>query len=119
MLERPHEVELPVFAKWMEFLKWLLTVTDKIPKKARFTVTNRINNLAIDVIEDLTEARYSRNKATILRSANIKLEKLRVLMRIAFESSLIPMATYKHSARELNATGKMLGGWLKQQEASP
>lgn len=116
MFERGEDAELPIFAKWMEFLKWLNAATDKIPKKARFTVTNRISNLALDVIEDLTEARYSRNKSATLRSANLKLEKLRVLMRVAFESELIPMATYKYSAKSLNETGKMLGGWLKHQE---
>ena len=111
-----RDAELPIFAKWMEFLKWLLAATDKMPKKARFTLTNRINNLAIDLVEDLIEARYSRNKTTALRSANMKLEKMRVLMRIAFDSEFIPMTAFKHSAIALNETGKMLGGWLKQQE---
>lgn len=116
MLDKPRESDLPIFVKWMEFLKWLVPVTDRLPKKVRFTLSNRVNNLALDLVEDLVEARYSRNKATILRQANLKLEKLRVLMRISFETGLIPMATFKHSAKSMNEVGKMIGGWLKQQE---
>lgn len=109
--------DLPVFVKWMDFLKWLLPMTDGLPKKVRFTLSNRINNLALDLVEDLVEARYSRNKTTALRSANLKLEKLRILIRISFESSLLPQKTYKHSVYSINEVGKMLGGWMKQQEA--
>ena len=54
--------DLPVFIKWTEFLAWLLPTTEKFPHKVRFTFANRIDNLALDVIEDLVEARYAREK---------------------------------------------------------
>ena len=38
-------------------------------------------------------------------------------MRICFESELLPQRAYKHSVYALNEVGKMLGGWLKHQEA--
>lgn len=111
------QTELPIFVKWMDFLKWLLPTTDRLPKKVRFTLSNRINNLALDLIEDLVEARYSRNKTAALRSANFKLEKIRILLRICFESNLLPQKSYKHAVYSLNEVGKMLGGWMKNQEA--
>jgi hypothetical protein len=46
----------------MQFLEWLLPTTEKFPKRVRFTFSDRINNLALDIMEDLVEARYSRNK---------------------------------------------------------
>jgi len=110
------EPELPIFTKWMEFLKWLLPTTDHMPKKVRFTLSNRINNLALDLVEDLVEARYSKNKVSALRSANFRLEKLRVLLRVCFESNLLAQKSYKHAVYSINEVGKMLGGWLKQQE---
>ena len=111
------EIELPVFAKWFDFVKWLMPLTEKLPKKLRFSITNRINNLALDVVEDLVEARYSRNKAVSLRSANLRLEKLRILFRLCVEQQLMPHKTYLHAIKAINETGKMLGGWMKQQEA--
>ncbi|MBI3019455.1 MAG: hypothetical protein HYY61_06155 [Deltaproteobacteria bacterium] len=29
--------DLPIFVKWIDFLKWLLKTTEKFPKKVRFT----------------------------------------------------------------------------------
>lgn len=118
ILRKSKEPELPIFVKWMEFLKWLLLLSDKMPKKVRFTFSSRMNNLALDLVEDLVEARYSgaKNKTSTLRSANLKLEKLRVLFRICHESKLISHDAYKHASFSINEVGKMLGGWLKHQE---
>lgn len=54
--------DLPVFVKWLDFLEWLLRVTERFPKRVRFTFSDRINQLALDVVEDLIEARYTRDK---------------------------------------------------------
>jgi four helix bundle protein len=109
--------DLPIFVKWTDFLKWLLHTTEKFPKKARFTFSDRINNLALGIVEELVEARYTSNKRSILRSANLRLEKLRMLLRISYESRFLSKEAYKHAMYSLNEVGKMLGGWIKQQEA--
>jgi hypothetical protein len=49
------------------------------PAKTRFSFGQRIEGIALDVVEDLVEARYSREKRATLRRANLRLEKLRVL----------------------------------------
>jgi len=49
MKRQPHE-ELSISVKWLEFLKWLLPVTEKFPQRARFTFADRINNLALDMV---------------------------------------------------------------------
>lgn len=105
-----------IFVKWMEFLTWLLPVTEKFPKRIRFTLANRIENLALDMVEDLVEARYTHKKHAILRRANLRLEKLRVLLRISKEQQHLSYKSYEHAIREMNEVGRMLGGWIKQQE---
>lgn len=105
-----------IFVKWMEFLKWLLPVTEKFPKRVRFTLADRIDNLALNIVEDLVEARYIRQKQPILRRANLRLEKLRVLLRISCEQHHLSRNAYEYAIRSINEAGKMLGGWIKQQE---
>ncbi len=111
------EGDLPVFVAWLDFLAWLLPTTAKLPKHIRFTFANRIDNLALDVVEDLVEARYSRNKRPVLARANLRLEKLRVLLRLCHALGYFPHSRCEHALRCANDTGAMLGGWLKQQEA--
>ena len=107
--------DLPIFIKWMDFLKWLLVTLDGFPKKARFNFSDRLTNLSLQIVEDLVEARYNKNKTVVLRRANMNLEKIRILMRICFELRFLSRQGYEHSSVLINEVGKMLGGWMKQQ----
>ena len=113
----PRDGDLPVFVAWLDFLEWLLPPTAKLPKPVRFTFVNRIDNLALDIAEDLVEARYSRNKRSVLDRANLRLERLRVLLRLCHALGYFPHARCEHAMRCVNDVGSMLGGWRKQQEA--
>lgn len=113
----PVDEDLPIFVQWTAFLEWLLPLTEKFPHKARFTFANRIDNLALDIVEDLVEARYTREKRAILRRANLRLEKLRILLRLSHSLAYLPHQRYSHAMQQLNTTGAMLGGWRNQQEA--
>jgi len=113
----PKPDEPVIFVRWMQFLEWLLPATEKFPKRVRFTFADRINNLALDIAEDLVEARYSRDKQSILRRVNLRLEKLRVLLRLCHRLKYLPHQGYEHASRSINEVGRMLGGWIKDQRA--
>ena len=108
--------ELPIFVKWMDFLDWLMLTTDRFPKSARFTFADRIINLALDVCDDLIEARYSQQKTPFLNNANLRLEKLRVLMRLCQKQHYISYKRYEYAISSINEVGQMVGGWKKQQQ---
>jgi len=105
-----------ILIHWLELLEWLLPATEKFPKRVRFTFADRINNLALDVAEDLVEARYSRDKQAILRRANLRLEKLRILLRLCHRLHYLPHQGYEHASRAINEAGRMLGGWIKDRQ---
>ena len=109
-----HE-DLPIFVQWQEFLLWLVPTADQFPKKARFTFTNRLINFGLDMTEDLVEARYTRGKREILRRCNLRLEKMRILLRLCHSQKFLSHSAYEHAMKNLNQTGKMLGGWIRQQ----
>lgn len=117
-MSRPKREELPIFSAWMQFLEWLLPTTEKFPKRARFTLANRIDNLAIDVIEDLVEARYTHDKLMTLRVVNRRLERLRVLLRLSYRLHYLSRDAYEHAAKSVNESGRMLGGWIRDLEKS-
>jgi hypothetical protein len=105
-----------ILTRWLAFLEWLLPATEKFPKRVRFTFADRINNLALDIAEDLIEARYSRDKPAILRGANLRLEKLRILLRLSHRLHYLPHQGYEHASRSINEVGRMLGGWIKERQ---
>jgi hypothetical protein len=108
--------DLLVFVKWLDYVEWLFQATNKFPKSVRFSFAQRLEGLALDVVEDLVEARYSHPKRAILKRANLRLEKMRVLLRLSHKLRYLSHEGYEHSARQINEAGRMLGGWIKQQE---
>ncbi len=68
--------ELPLFLHWEKFLMWLLPKTAKFPKSVRFTLQQRIDNHALDVLEAILAARYQKNRTGFLQNASVQIDKL-------------------------------------------
>lgn len=111
--------EPPVFVLWYDFAKWLLLKTGKFPKRVRFTFTNRLDNLALDTLQAITVAQYTRHssqKAGLLRAINLKLDQIRVLLRMCHDMEILDHKGYEHASRKIDEAGRMIGGWGRQQE---
>ena len=52
-------------------------------------------------------------KMPVLQKASIKLDLLKILLRISSEIRCIDIKKYQHLAGYLIEIGKMLGGWIK------
>jgi hypothetical protein len=107
--------EAPVFSLWIDITQWILDRIDDFPKKVRFSISNRVANLSLDTLELIIEALYKRKKILLLREINIKIEKLRVLLRICFSKKYLSVKQYEFIQEKLFESGKMIGGWIKQR----
>jgi hypothetical protein len=110
--------ELPLFTLWEATLGDLLDRTARFPKAVRFTFAQRIDTLALDVLERIVEARYSRQKVVPLKAAGLSVEKVRILCRIAHNRGFLDHKSFEHLARRLDEAGRMVGGWLRSREES-
>ncbi|WHZ13913.1 MAG: hypothetical protein OJF52_000747 [Nitrospira sp.] len=98
-----------------ELLLWLIPQLDKFPRSRRFTLGERLEVGMIEVLELLVETAYTRNKEAPLRRANLRLEVVRHLWRLAHELKVIAMRQYEHGAKLLDNLGRQIGGWLRSQ----
>jgi hypothetical protein len=62
-----------------QFLAWLAQTVEKFPRTHKFVIGDRIVALALDVLEALIEATYTRDRAQHLRRANLARPALRRL----------------------------------------
>ena len=99
--------------KAYQFTLWLVPTVEKFPRAQKFLLGDRIQSAALDVLEGLIEATYTRNRAPVLRAVNLKLEKLRQLVRLATDLQILDLRRYEHAARTLDEIGRLVGGWLK------
>lgn len=81
------------------FLRWLIPTVEKFPKSQKFLLGDRIQATALDVLERLIEATYSKPRQAHLQGANLGVEKLRHLFRIAADLKYVDLGRYEHAAR--------------------
>jgi hypothetical protein len=92
-----------------QFLLWLTPALERFPKAHKFTLGDRIQNQALDVLE----ATYTRDRAQHLRRANLGIEKMRFLLRLATDLKVMDKRRYEFAARTLDEVGRSVGAWAK------
>ncbi|MGE3152974.1 MAG: diversity-generating retroelement protein Avd [Nitrospiraceae bacterium] len=98
-----------------ELLLWLIPQLDKFPHSRRFTLGERLEAGLLTVLELLVEAAYTHNKAVFLHRANLRLEVVRHLWRLAHELKVMATRQYEHGAKLIDGLGRQIGGWLRSQ----
>jgi len=114
----PARATGPALEAMYRFLLWLVPTIEAFPRSQKFMLGDRIQSIALAVLEALIEATYSRTRDRHLSEANLGLEKLRVLFRLAKDLRHIDVRRYEHAARTLDEVGRMVGGWIKTNRAA-
>ncbi len=103
----------PVVEKHYKLILWILPKIANFPKDQRFLLADRIEVILLDILEHLIEAVYSKEKKEILTRANLKLERLRFMMRIAKDMHYVNIKGYDYFCQSALEIGRMIGGWRK------
>lgn len=106
-----------IVTKAYDVTSWLLQQVNLFPRTYRFVLGDRIATTALDVLEGLVDASHLRDKRAVLAGINLKLERLRYLIRMSKDLEILSLGKYEHAARQINEVGAMLGGWMKQQRS--
>jgi hypothetical protein len=107
----------PALEKCYLFLGWLIPTLEKFPRSQRFLLGDRIESAALDMLEGLIEATYTRDRAALLDSVNLRIEKLRFLMRLSMDLRYLDLRRYELAARALDEIGRLVGAWRKGRDA--
>lgn len=103
----------PIIVKTYNFTKWYIEKLAKLPKNHRFTLGEKIQNTLLELLMLLSDAIYTKNKASLLTQANKELEKLRILSRLMKDLNCLSTDNYRFITTSTNEIGKMLGGWMR------
>ena len=108
----------PALEAMYRFVLWLIPTVDKFPRRQKFLLGDRMQATALDVLERLIEATYTRDRRGQLHAANLGIEKLRLLCRLAKDLRHLDQRRYEYAARALDETGRLIGGWRKAHEVA-
>ena len=99
------------------FLLWLVPAVEGFPRLRKFLPGDRIRTTALDVRESLVEATWTRQRGAHPGRANLGVEKLRRLFRLAHDLRYLDSRRDEHAARSLDDTGRRIGAWRKARHA--
>lgn len=106
--------DYPLFVHWYQTLDWILATVEHFPRNARFSLASRLAAMAIETMELIVEAIYTKHRLGLLNRLNLTLEKQRVLFRIACDRRYISIKQHEYIGRALEEAGQMVGGWIKK-----
>ena len=89
-----------------------------MPKTQRYSLGNRIDKIFIELIEVTATASFlsKEEKLPYIRVAIRKLDLLKVLLLVTWETKSLDDKKYIALSLPLDEIGKMLGGWYGQTE---
>ena len=105
--------DVSALTRTYDLLLWIIPLLEKFPRSQRFLLGERIESTFLDIMELLIQATYSKNKANILKQANLKLETSRYLIRLSKDLRYLGIEKYEYISKSLNEIGTEVGGWLK------
>lgn len=126
-MARNGESELTVITRAKALCQYILVITDKSPKKFRFTLVSRLQNYSLSVIEHLFKANeqfVGGEKAeeqfavrlSLQQEAMTELRLLAYMSMIAREAQCILPKQQSHISMKIVETQRLLYAWMKSDE---
>ena len=109
------EFDIPIFKEAFNLYKLFYSYRNTLSKQDRYTLWQRCENLILDILENILWASYlsKSEKLPVLEKTSLKLNLLRVILRLCKEVKAIDSKKYILSQEIVDEIGRMLGGWIK------
>ena len=110
-----NEFDIPIFKKSYELYKTLHEFRRLVPKQDRFSIFERADITALDVIEGimLASGQQKITKLPTLERASLKLNMLRMFIRLMKDTKALDNKKYITLEAMIDEIGRMLGGWMR------
>lgn len=118
--------ELSVITKAKDLCDYVLTVTDKSPKKYRFTLVNRLQNYSLDALEAIIAANdvlikedglsEAKRRRELQQKAMTSLKTLGFMSEIAMRKQCILPKQYEQITGKISETQRLLTGWMNSDK---
>lgn len=117
-----YQSDLAVITKAKELCSYVMTITDKSPKKFRFTLVAKLQTYALNVIENLYranevfarkgDAEKAAQRLDYQHQAMTELKLLGYMAQLAMEQGCILPKQYEQITQRMFDCQNMLGAWM-------
>ena len=104
---------LVLYQKVYDFLLYIYPVIAKYPKYEKFTLQTQTKSCVIELEKCIIRANKSTAKKSLLYEADVLIEELKMLVRLAHDLRYISLHQYEVICRKIAEIGALLGGLIK------
>jgi hypothetical protein len=114
-----NDLDIPIFKKSYDLYKEFYSLRLTVPKQDRYTLWQKCENILIEILEGILFASQQSKleKLPTLEKTSVKLNFLRVCIRLMQDIRAISNKKYILIEADLDEIGRMLGGWIKDTKS--
>lgn len=114
--DSPRDKEMAVFTHAKKLSEYIFVITEKSPKKLRWSIVTRLQNASVEVVENLYHANFEREESVRIdyqKKAAVSLKLLDFYTEVARKKQAITVKQTEVIAKQLLETTKLLHGWVR------
>jgi hypothetical protein len=114
-----NDLDIPIFKKSYDLYKEFYSLRLTVPKQDRYTLWQKCESILIEILEEILFASQQTKleKLPTLEKASVKLNFLRICIRLMQDIRAISNKKYILIEADLDEIGRMLGGWIKDTKS--
>jgi hypothetical protein len=114
-----NDLDISIFKKSYDLYKEFYSLRLTVPKQDRYTLWQKCENILIEILEGILFASQQSKleKLPTLEKTSVKLNFLRVCIRLMQDIRAISNKKYILIEADLDEIGRMLGGWIKDTKS--
>ncbi len=114
----PHDKEMAVFTHAKKLSEYIFVITEKSPKKLRWSIVARLQNTSVDVVENLYRANYERGeeRLTFQKKAMVCINLLDFFTETAKTKQAITLRQMTIIGKQIYEVKKLLNGWIRSEK---
>jgi len=105
--------QLPVYKVSYDLLSLLLDICPNMQRAFRYTLGERIQNTAVELLQNIYRANSTYDKLQPLTAARDNLVSVRLFIRLAHDKRQIASKDYLRANDLIESAGKQLTSWSK------
>ena len=112
----PNTEGIAIFKKIYDLVLLAYQYVRLFPRSEKFVLGERIEHASIDLLEGIIIANQKKEKQASLVEASVKLDILRIFIRLSKDLRLLDLKKYETLSGHIVEIGRMLGGWIKYEK---
>jgi len=114
--DNPRDKEMAVFTHAKKLSEYIFVITEKSPKKFRWSIISRLQNVSVELVENLYRANFERDDAARVsyqKAAAVCLKIIDFYSETARKKQAVTVRQTAVLARHISETEKLLNGWVR------